>query len=71
MAEIKKAILLRIPPDLWESLNRWARDDIRSLNAQIEYILREAVRRRSGASADSPCARRHIASEESDPPSPR
>ncbi|HVP12493.1 MAG TPA: hypothetical protein VMV94_15060 [Phycisphaerae bacterium] len=46
----KKAILLRIPPDLWEQLNRWARDDLRSLNAQIEFILREAVRRRAGLS---------------------
>ena len=48
MADKKKAILLRIPPELWESLNRWARDDLRSVNAQIEYILREAVRRRRG-----------------------
>ena len=47
MAE-KKAILLRISPELWEHLNRWAQDELRSLNAQIEYVLREAVRRRSG-----------------------
>lgn len=48
MAEKKKAILLRIPPELSEALNRWARDELRSLNAQIEYVLREAVRRRAG-----------------------
>lgn len=42
----KKAVLLRIPPELWERLNRWAGDELRSVNAQIEYILREAVRRR-------------------------
>lgn len=42
----KKAVLLRIPPELWEQLNVWARDELRSVNAQIEYILREAVRRR-------------------------
>lgn len=42
----KKSILLRISPELWEQLNRWARDDLRSLNAQIEFVLREAVRRR-------------------------
>ncbi len=47
MAE-KKPILLRIPPDLWESLSRWARDDLRSVNGQIEFLLREAVRKRSG-----------------------
>jgi len=59
----KKAILLRISPELWERLNRWAQDELRSLNAQIEYVLREAVRRRFGkdlpttiddAPADSP-----------------
>jgi hypothetical protein len=44
----KKAVLLRIPPDLWESLNVWARDELRSVNAQIEYVLREAVRKRRG-----------------------
>jgi len=47
MAE-KKAILLRIAPDLWEQLNRWAQDDLRSLNAQIEFVLREAARKRTG-----------------------
>ncbi|MEK6644916.1 MAG: hypothetical protein AABZ08_13520 [Planctomycetota bacterium] len=44
MAE-KKSILLRISPELWEQLNRWAKDDLRSLNAQIEFILREATKR--------------------------
>ena len=44
----KKSLLLRIPPDLWEALNRWANDDLRSVNAQIEYLLREAVRKRTG-----------------------
>ena len=48
MASNKKAVLLRIPPDLWESLTRWAKDELRSVNAQIEYVLREAVRKRTG-----------------------
>ncbi len=52
MVDKKKAILLRIPPDLWDSLNRWARDELRSLNGQIEYVLREAVRKRAGKPAD-------------------
>ena len=47
MAE-KKAVLLRISAELWEQLNRWARDDLRSLNAQIEFVLREATRKRGG-----------------------
>jgi len=42
----KKAFLLRIPNDLWEELNRFANDELRSVNAQVEYILREALRRR-------------------------
>lgn len=31
---------------MWEELNRWAKDELRSLNGQIEYVLREAVRKR-------------------------
>ena len=42
----RKPFLLRLPPDLMEDLQRWARDDLRSVNAQIEYLLREAVRQR-------------------------
>lgn len=42
----RKPFLLRLPPELLDELNRWAADDLRSLNAQIEYVLREAVRRR-------------------------
>jgi len=45
MAE-RKSYLLRIPADLMDELNRWAKDDLRSLNAQIEYLLREAIRQR-------------------------
>lgn len=42
----KKSILLRINPKLWQDLNAWAQDELRSLNGQIEYVLREAVRKR-------------------------
>ena len=45
MAE-KKPFLLRLPPELMDALNRWAADELRSLNGQIEYVLREAVRKR-------------------------
>ncbi len=47
MAE-KKAFLLRISPGLWAELNRWAGDELRSVNGQIEYILRRAVEERKG-----------------------
>ena len=43
---LRKAFLLRMPDDLMEELNRWARDELRSANAQIEYLLRDAVRPR-------------------------
>jgi hypothetical protein len=45
MAE-KRSFLLRLPPELWEELKRWADDDLRSVNAQIEFLLRSAVRQR-------------------------
>ncbi|WP_018467404.1 hypothetical protein [Calidithermus timidus] len=44
MAE-KKKFLLRIDPELYEALERWANDEFRSVNAQIEFVLRESVRR--------------------------
>jgi hypothetical protein len=42
----KKSILLRLNPKLWEEINRWAEEEFRSLNGQIEYILNEAVKKR-------------------------
>lgn len=42
----RKAFLLRLPPELLDELNRWAADDLRSLNGQIEFLLREALRQR-------------------------
>lgn len=44
----KKAFLLRISPELWEELNRWAADELRSTNGQIEYVLRRAVLKERG-----------------------
>ena len=49
----KKKILLRINPKLWNELNAWADDELRSLNGQIEYILREAVRQRKKGKSDT------------------
>lgn len=42
----KKAFLLRIDPALWSELERLAAADLRSVNAQIEFLLREALERR-------------------------
>ncbi len=40
-----KRFLLRLDPRLFESLRRWAQDDLRSINAQIEYLLTDQARR--------------------------
>ena len=42
MAE-RKAFLLRIDPAVFEALQRWADDELRSLNGQIEFVLRRAL----------------------------
>jgi hypothetical protein len=47
-AEDRKAFLLRIPKDLWKELEAWAAAELRSVNGQIEYVLREAVNARKG-----------------------
>ena len=44
----KKAFLLRMSPELWEELSRWAADELRSVNGHIEYVLRKAVREERG-----------------------
>jgi hypothetical protein len=48
VAATRKSFLLRLPPDLYEDLERWAAQDLRSVNAQIEFLLREQVRKRKG-----------------------
>ena len=42
----KKQVLLRLAPSLWDDIAAWAEEDFRSINAQIEYLLTEAVRAR-------------------------
>ena len=46
MAEERKSFLLRLSPELWKELEKWAADELRSVNGQIEYVLRQAVARR-------------------------
>jgi len=43
VAEERKSFLLRLPPELWNELEKWAADELRSVNAQMEYVLRQAV----------------------------
>lgn len=41
----RKSFLIRIDPAVWEGVSRWAADDLRSVNAQVEFLLREALKR--------------------------
>ena len=47
----RKAFLLRIDPKLWAELEAWAADELRSVNGQVEYLLRQAVQKRRSARA--------------------
>lgn len=68
----RKSFLLRLPGAMLDELNRWAKDDLRSLNAQIEFLLRESLRRQRKAQPEgaplsaenSPSAQSEIPSEE-------
>jgi len=55
MAE-RKAFLLRIEPAVLDALQRWAGDDLRSVNGQIEYVLRRALQRAGRLSAGTSSA---------------
>jgi hypothetical protein len=44
----RKPFLLRIDPELWADLGAWAKDELRSVNGQIEYLLKQAVQKRKG-----------------------
>ena len=50
--EERKPFLLRIPPDLWVELEKWAAAELRSVNGQIEYLLRQAVDKRKRAAEE-------------------
>lgn len=44
----KKSFLLRIDAELWKALEEWAQEELRSVNGQIEYVLRQAVKKKFG-----------------------
>ena len=62
MAE-RKAYPLRINAEVLDAMQRWADDELRSLNAQIEYVLRDSLRR-SGRLKAAPAASRGEADEQ-------
>ncbi len=53
MAKARKSFLLRVDPKLHDALRRWADDELRSLNAQVESLLRQAVHK-AGRLAQEP-----------------
>jgi hypothetical protein len=50
----RKSFLLRVDAQLWAELEAWAADELRSVNGQIEYVLRDAVQKRRGGTAAEP-----------------
>jgi len=46
----KKSFLLRVDPEVWAEIERLAAAELRSANAQVEYLLREALKARVGGS---------------------
>jgi len=52
MAGDRKPFLLRLPPELLRELEKWAGDELRSVNGQIEFLLRQAVARRKRENDD-------------------
>jgi hypothetical protein len=51
MAAEKKAFVLRINPETLKELERWAQEEFRSVNGQIEFILHESLKKRKKAAA--------------------
>ena len=51
---VKKAYPLRINADVLDAIQHWADDELRSLNAQIEYVLRESLRKHGRIKARAP-----------------
>jgi len=54
----RKSYLLRIDPELWADIERLAQAELRSVNGQVEYLLREALERR-GSGRPSSASRRN------------
>lgn len=65
----KKSFPLRIDPVLWAEIERLAAQELRSANAQVEYLLREALARR-GRNIPTASARRQVTENTSEAPGP-
>ncbi len=58
----KKSLPLRLDPRIYAAMQRWADDDLRSLNAQIEWVLRDALRR--AGRLPHPCADGQVSAQD-------
>lgn len=52
----KKKFLLRLDGELYDALEKWAADDLRSVNAEMEFLLKEAVRKAGRLKPSAPAA---------------
>jgi len=52
VAPERKPFLLRLTPEVYEALQKWAADDLRSLNGQIEFVLRKVLKQEGRVSGD-------------------
>jgi hypothetical protein len=64
----RKSFLLRVDPQVHDALKRWAEDELRSLNAQAEVVLRDALKRAGRFSREE--ARASESKPQSEPPTP-
>ena len=53
-SESRKTFLLRMDPKLWSELESWSQEELRSVNGQIEFLLKQAVARRKKESPPQP-----------------
>ncbi len=60
----KKAYPLRINAEVLDAIQHWADDELRSLNAQIEYVLRESLRKHGRIKPSPPAPAQHIDDED-------
>lgn len=51
---VRKAFALRVAPEILQAMQGWADDELRSLNGQIEYVLREALRKQGRLPLNNP-----------------
>ncbi|UFH53849.1 ribbon-helix-helix domain-containing protein [Spirosoma sp. KNUC1025] len=67
MASEKKAFVLRIQPETLKELERWAQEEFRSVNGQIEFLLNDALRKRRKHSSSAPDEERSTLPENPEP----